>query len=555
MKPLKKLAGTEWQPLEALRSLLPDGAFGPAELAELTPLCSVQHYPIGHVLLREGEPSDGRVYFLLEGGVTVSLEGKFILRLTGHGGIVGEMALISPADRAATVKTEQPSVCLVMDAGQALQTEAKGSFKFRYYFGHLCNLILNEKLRATGERARLYEDAILHSRDVEEESASLHELVARNLAQLRLYSHVVESARDAVVITDLEGRILQANPALQQSFGIAQKAFQGRRITELLGWGSTSEQAWAELRKQLEVGGWQGETLVSPLEGEPIPAHCTMSLVQDEKGQSLGYSVLLRDIRAEKAYQNRILLQSRQLERALGSVQELDRIKSHFLTLVSHELRTPITVILAYSETVVGGMAEPQQYQEFFGAIHSEARHLSEMVDKVLAITKLESGQMLLNFQPASLAELVRGQVAMHRSKGQLKNLTMEFEGPEAGAQTVFDPDKIGEAVHQILDNAVKYTERGGIRVTLEQNPRQSLLRIADTGKGIPEDIVRSIFRKFEREENAEHHSSGLGLGLPLCYLIVKAHSGDLQIASRPGEGTTVVLSLPNQPPNAAPTP
>jgi len=547
------LPAADWRPQDALRDLLPPEAFTEAELAELVPLCWIERHGEGHVLIREGDASDNRVYFLLQGGVVVSLAGKFILRLNHKGDVVGEMGLISSADRAATVCTEQASVFLVLDARGAFQGKQLSSYKIRYAFSHLFNLILSEKLRVTSERAHLYEDAILHSRDVEEQSASLQELVERNLAQLRLFTHLVESARDTVVITDLDGRIQQANPALQQSFGIEPRALTGHRVTELLGWGAEADRMWQELRPQLEPSGWRGEALVTPAGGEPIPVHCSISLIQDEKGRRLAYGVLLRDIRAEKAFHKRILLQSRQLEKAYRSLQELDRIKSHFLTLISHELRTPITSILAYSETVVSGMAEPQQYQDFFGIIHQEALHLSDMVNKVLTITKLESGQMLLNFQRASLSELVRGQVAMLRSKAALRNLTMEFRGPEQGPLTVFDPEKIEVAVHQLLDNAVKFTERGGIRVTLEQTDAQSLLHVMDTGKGIPEDTVRSVFRKFEREDDPDHHSSGLGLGLPLCYLIVKAHAGKLAISSRSGEGTTVSLTLPNQPPEAAP--
>jgi len=278
-----------------------------------------------------------------------------------------------------------------------------------------------------------------------------------------------------------------------------------------------------------------------------------VSVVRDDQGLRLAYSVLLRDIRAEKSFQNRILLQSRQLEKAYSSLQELDRIKSHFLTLVSHELRTPITSILAYAETLSNGMADPSEYNEFSSIILQEARHLSDIVDKVLAITKLESGQMLLNFQTADLSELVRGEVAMVRSKASLKGLTLDFTGPEPGKPTVFDPEKIRAAILQILDNAVRFTDRGGIRVKLEQNDRTSLLHVLDTGKGIPEQIIRSIFRKFETDDDPEHHSSGLGLGLPLCYLIARAHGGELSITSRPGEGTTVTLMVPNQPPSAAP--
>jgi PAS domain S-box-containing protein len=542
-------------PLEALRSLLPEGAFTPAELEEIARLCRVESFPAGHALIREREPSDNCVYFLLDGSLTVNLDGRFILRLDKRGESAGEMGLISAADRAATVLIERPSRLLVMDTRGAFRTQGAGDYKFRYYFSHLFNLILSEKLRTTSDRARLYEDAILRTRDVEEQSASLQDQVQRNLAQLRLYSHLVESAQDALLIADLDGRIQHMNPALQKRFGVPPRAIQGRLVTELLGWSTDADKTWAHLRAQLEPDGWQGEALVSPPATEPIPAHCSISVVRDDQGQRLAFSVLLRDIRAEKNYQNRILLQSRQLQKAYRSLQEMDRIKSHFLTLVSHELRTPITSILAYAETIASGMAEPPQFLEFADIILQEAKHLSELVDKVLAITKLESGQMLLNFQQASLSELVRGQVAMLRSKAELRHLRLEFAGPEAGPLTVFDPDKIREAIHQILDNAVKFTEQGEIRVTLEQHGRHSLLHVKDTGKGIPEHVVRTIFRKFETDSDPEHHSTGMGLGLPLCYLIAKAHAGELNIVSRRGEGTTVTLTLPNQPAGASSEP
>jgi PAS domain S-box-containing protein len=550
---VSKPAGGEWQPLEALKGLLPAEAFGPAELAEIVPLCRIERFAAGDELIREGNPSDSHVYFLLEGSVAVTLQGKFILRLARRGDIVGEMALISAAPRAATVKAEQASVFLVLDAAAALHADDQHGFKFRYYFSHLFNLILSEKLRTTSDRARLYEDAILHSRNVEEHSASLQEQVDRNLEEMRLYTHLVDSSRDAVVIADLDGRVQRANPAVERSFGLDPAAFKGRLLTELFGWGAQADQVWEQLRPQLDPTGWQGEVLVTRTTGETIPAHCSISVVQDDRARRLAYSVLLRDIRPEKAYQNRILLQSRQLQKAYSDLQELDRVKSHFLTLVSHELRTPITTILAYAETVVSEMAEPDQFPEFFKVIHQEARHLSEMVDKVLAITKLESGQMLLTFQGANLAELVRGQVAMHRSRATERGLELTFTGPDPGIPTTFDPERIGEAVNQILDNAIKYTDKGGIYVTLEQNERQSLLHIRDTGKGIPDAVTRTIFRKFERDQDPEHHGGGLGLGLPLCYLIVQAHAGELRISSRPGEGTTVSLVLPNRPAGATP--
>jgi PAS domain S-box-containing protein len=532
-------------PLEALRGLFPAHIFAVEELAELVPLCRVLDLPAGHTLIREGSESDSQVYFLLSGAMSVHINGKFILRLSRPGDIVGEMSLISEARRSATVRTDEASRFLVMHSAPALAAEEPRYYKFRYYFSRMFNLILTEKLRATSGRAKLYQDALSRTLVVEEQLMGLEGQVARNLRQIQLYSHLVDGAMDAIVVVDLGGDVLQANPAMEQSFGLGPLAIGGRPLQGLIAW--PAPLTWEEIARRADAGGWQGEVLLTP-PGQPrIPADCVVSLVQEGSGERLGYSVILRDLRQRKAHEDEILRQRRELERAYQAQQELERLKSHFLTLVSHELRTPITSIQAYAESLERGLVDAEEQGEFIRTIHAEAQRLGGIVDKVLAITKLESGQMYLKFQPGILADIVGARVSMLKPRAAAKGLELAYGVESDRRETLFDADLLGEVVTQLVDNAIKFTARGAIRVSYETDDVCSHVCVQDTGQGFAAEQMGAPPSKFQRGPQDVGQNYGLGLGLPLCYLILKAHSGELKIESTPGQGSSVSLTVPHE--------
>lgn len=537
------------KPEDALRSLPAFRLFNEQELSELLPLCTIQDYPAEKVLIKEGDPSDNRVFFMLEGEISIYMDGNFILGLKRAGDIFGEMGLISQEPRSATIKTDKPTTALVISSALSFDVQQEEYHKFRYYFSRMFNAILTDKLRMTSERAKMYEVAVKHSMEVTEHSASLEEQLHRNINQLQIYSHLVDSAKQAVLILNTSGQVLEANPFFYTEFGVDPATLTGKPVSQYLGLPGEGEGSWEAIAQKAKKDGWTGEVSLGLPKSPPIPMECTVSLVEDQEKDPLAFLVMLHDLREQKAYQEKILNQSSQLENANRELQELDRLKNNFLTLVSHELRTPTTSILAYSETLATeGMVDPEDRGEFIGIIHTEAKQLARLITKVLSVSKLESDQMAMDFSPGILKDVVTAVTGAMAHQAEEKNLKMGLEIIGEVQLTEFDGQKMEEVLSEIIDNAIKFSEEGEIQVRLEQNDKESLLVVSDTGKGMDGSVVSSAFSKFNWVEDVANHHKGIGLGLPLAHLLVRAHKGEMLLESEEGKGTVVRIRLPHEP-------
>jgi len=231
-------------------------------------------------------------------------------------------------------------------------------------------------------------------------------------------------------------------------------------------------------------------------------------------------------------------------------VQEasLLKLKSDFIASVSHEFKTPLTAMGAILEHLLGGDVEdPVKTREYVGILQHDSDRLKRLVKNVLDFSKIEDGKRDYRLRPADVARLVEREIRSFEKESGTAGFRIGFRTDDGVSAVPLDEEAIGQALHNILDNAVKFSP-GDATIDVEVRKKDDAVEIAvrDKGIGIPENEQKKIFEKFYRGKRAASVSpTGTGLGLALVRHIVHAHHGDVVIQSRPGEGTRVSIILP----------
>lgn len=230
-----------------------------------------------------------------------------------------------------------------------------------------------------------------------------------------------------------------------------------------------------------------------------------------------------------------------QLERAFGEVRR-------FTADAAHELQTPLTVLLGHIEVALRRERDPAAYRETLRLLQAEAKALTRMVRGLLTLARLEGAP--LPAETVALGPLVEEEAAAAQARAAAKGLTLRLAAPP-GLDVAGHPALLREAVRNLIDNAVKYTDAGEVRVGLARSGSRVTLSVEDTGVGIAAEHLPHVTRRFWRADGVQH-LPGSGLGLALVQRVAEAHGGQLHIASAPGQGTTVRLALPLAAPSPA---
>jgi two-component system phosphate regulon sensor histidine kinase PhoR len=234
------------------------------------------------------------------------------------------------------------------------------------------------------------------------------------------------------------------------------------------------------------------------------------------------------------------------------------KLKNDFISSVSHELRTPLASIKAYVEMLIDGEAEDEKAKrDFYDVIQNEANRLSRLIDNILNVSKIESGLVQINRQPQSLSPVVSDAMEAIAPQARAKQIVLEEKLTDAAYEALVDKELIFQAILNLLSNAIKFTPLNG-RVTVEtavdQDRRAVLVRVTDTGAGIPSGDVPYIFEKFYKLQASARQSQGTGLGLALVRHIVElAHQGKVSVRSEVGNGSCFEIELPLHAPQEAP--
>ena len=238
--------------------------------------------------------------------------------------------------------------------------------------------------------------------------------------------------------------------------------------------------------------------------------------------------------------------------------EEARRAKEEFVANVSHELRTPLNMIIGFSEMIpklsqVYGTRLPPALLSDIAAIQRNSQHLARLVDDVLDLSQVEAGRMALSKEWASLQEIVSQAVEVVRALFESKELYLEVE-VAGGLPAVFcDTTRIRQVVINLLSNAGRFAERGGVRVRAWRSDGEAIVSVADTGPGIAPEDQKRIFEPFQQlDSSIRRKHGGSGLGLAISKRFVEMHEGRMWLESQVGEGTIFYFSLPLEAPPPA---
>lgn len=237
--------------------------------------------------------------------------------------------------------------------------------------------------------------------------------------------------------------------------------------------------------------------------------------------------------------------------RTVRQEMALAQLKSDFVSNISHELRTPLALIRMYAETLeMGRIPNEERKSEYYRIIGQESERLTHLVNNILNFSRIEAGKKAYHLQPVVLNDIVERVLESYRFHLENKGFTLETNLAKTLPEIQGDTDALSEAVINLVDNAVKYSEtEHWINITTGSENGQVFVEISDRGIGIPPKEQQRIFEKFHRASDAlVHNTKGSGLGLSLVQHIVRAHNGHIQLSSQPGKGSRFRLLFPAAP-------
>lgn len=326
---------------------------------------------------------------------------------------------------------------------------------------------------------------------------------------------------DGLIAVNNEGQIIHANPTAMQMLDLSEKDIESMSYDDMMEkFNEKLTLTYIEKNAKNRMGSEKISFKDSILQANYAP-------FKDQEGQKNGIVMVIQDI---------------------TEGQKLDNMRKEFVANVSHELKTPLTSIKSYTETLLDGALEQKDIAEhFLNVVKSEADRMDRLVRDLLQLSRMDYERVNWKNKEIDLVKIAEDSVLKMGINAKNKSQELNFIKIEKSIISFVDPDKIEQVILNIISNAIKYTPEGGkIDVFIEKEKNMGIFRIIDNGMGIPEKDIPRLFERFYRVDKARSRElGGTGLGLSIARQIVKAHEGTIQVKSKEGEGTEVIIALP----------
>jgi two-component system phosphate regulon sensor histidine kinase PhoR len=377
-----------------------------------------------------------------------------------------------------------------------------------------------------------------HGEDFNDEDVRLLERMARNvgsiIANLQLYREVkeqrdefartFESLTAGLILVSPDGRISQINASARAIFGVDDDVV-GKQAREILR-NDTIQEVFRVTARGEEAA---RQEITVTIAGQERSYELQAALVRSEDGKDLGVVAIFMDITDIKA---------------------IDKMKSSFVAMASHELRTPLTAIKGFVSTLlIDDEFNPEERREFYGIIDQECDRLTRLINDLLNTARIDAQESLKpHYTNVAMQPLLEKAVMLQRQTTTRHTITLDAAGQMP--TIVGDEDKLDQILTNLLNNAIKYSPRGGqITVHATNEGDTLLIGVEDQGLGIPKEHLIKVFDKFHRvnnEDNRKIYGTGLGLFL-VRHLVETVHLGKLWVESEVGKGSTFWFRIPTK--------
>lgn len=359
---------------------------------------------------------------------------------------------------------------------------------------------------------------------------------------IRKLSRAVEQSPVSIIITDIKGKIEYVNPKFTEVMGYKFNEAVGMDVN-ILNSGEPREELFKNLWHTITSGKeWSGEYLNKNKNGDMIWVSALISPIKNDNDEITHFISIIEDITARKEMEFAT-------KRAMETAEESSRLKSSILANVSHELRTPMTAILGISQILLEEVQD-EYVNDLIKKIKKSSDRLMTTLNSILNLSEIESNSSLLYLNEYKIGRQIKFLLSNYENYAKERNLYFNYIINDKDISALVDERFMDQVIINLVDNAVKYTEKGGIDIIIDSKNIQGKpfieLKVKDSGIGISDENKRIIFDEFRQgSEGIDRQYEGTGLGLTLAKKMIELMNGTISVESEVGVGSTFIVILP----------
>jgi diguanylate cyclase (GGDEF)-like protein/PAS domain S-box-containing protein len=409
------------------------------------------------------------------------------------------------------------------------------------------------------------------------------ETIIKQLREQKAYfKNILDDSFDMIMVTDRRGVITEFNKGGENMLGYSKKEIIGKRASEFYVNPEERDDILEKLKKDKFVANY--ETLLRKKDDGPVDISLTISRIMDKNGDIIGTIGISKDITDKKlqekrlkelneSLENKVIERTKQLEESIKELSRANELKSKFIANMSHELRTPLNAIIGYSDLLKDSPDLSEKHKKYTNNILVSGKHLLQLINNILDISKIEAGMFSLEYSVFSIKEAIEEAIAVLKSLAGKKNLAITVEYECSGDYKLYsDRVKFKQIIYNLLSNAIKFSfENTEIKVVCKNIPPSLDIKtksnfnlkkyskpqdkmfeyiqidVINSGIGIDDNFKNKIFEEFtQADNNYSRQYEGTGLGLALTKKIVELHGGHINFESVKNDFTDFTFVLPN---------